>query len=140
MATQTVKLTEKIAEDMCEIISTSDRGLKSIAKEFNISHSLILKWIRDNESFRDKYARAKQDQADLLAEQILEISDDSSKDLKGIDEYGNRIEDKEFVNRSRLRIDARKWIASKLAPKKYGEKLDLNHSGELEVKEVTFVK
>jgi hypothetical protein len=72
------------------------------------------------------YARAKEQQADLLAEEIIEIADDSSKDLQGYDDYNNPIENKEFVNRSKLRVDARKWVASKLKPKKYGDKLELD--------------
>jgi hypothetical protein len=78
------------------------------------------------------YARAKDNQADLLAEEILEIADDGSNDfmtiVKGDESY--TVENKELVNRSRLRIDARKWYAAKLRPNKYGDKLDVTTDGK----------
>ena len=69
----------------------------------------------------DRYARAKADQADFLAEELLEIADDSAED-EIFTEEGKRLENREFINRSRLRVDTRKWIACKLLPKIYGEK------------------
>lgn len=100
----------------------------------------ILSWLLDGEKeegkqahkdFLRSYVRAREEQADFLAEEILEIADDGSNDLmtitKGDASY--ETENKEVTNRSKLRVDARKWIASKLKPKKYGDKLDLNHEG-----------
>jgi hypothetical protein len=120
------KFSQELADKICETISTSNKGLRTICKEEKISVSSVLNWLRDteNKEFLAQYARAKQEQADHLAEEIIAIADDSSDDLKGVDDYGNRIENKEFVNRSKLRVDARKWVAAKLAPKKYGDKLD----------------
>lgn len=70
----------------------------------------------------DQYARARAVQADRLAEECLEIADDASQDyitiMRGDKEV--RVLDTEHVQRSRLRIDTRKWYASKLAPKVYG--------------------
>jgi hypothetical protein len=60
-------------------------------------------------------------QAEFMAEDILDIADDDSKDIK-YDEDGNESCNAEFVARSRLRIDTRKWLASKLAPKIYGDR------------------
>ena len=71
-------------------------------------------------------------QADTLADEITDIADDSSNDwMDRKTKSGDtiRVIDHEAINRSRLRVDARKWIASKLKPKKYGEKLDLTHQG-----------
>ena len=71
--------------------------------------SAIINWLRIHPEFVVQYTRAKDEQADALAEEMLDIADD----------------EKEDVNRSRLRVDTRKWIASRLKPKKYGEKLEL---------------
>ena len=68
------------------------------------------RWIREKRDFSEQYAVAKQESADALIEDILDIADDSAGD----------------VPRDRLRIDARKWIASKLKPKKYGDKASLD--------------
>lgn len=119
---------------ICEQIATSNKSLKKILSDENLpSYSEFYRWLNEPteiaERLRNQYARAKSDQMDYLAEEILEIADDSSQDLQGVDEHGNRIENKEFVNRSRLRVDTRKWLASKLKAKTYGDKLE--HSGEV---------
>lgn len=67
-----------------------------------------------------------------MAEDILDIADDGSNDLmtiqKGSVTY--EVENKEVTNRSRLRVDTRKWLMSKMKPKKYGEKMDVTSDGE----------
>lgn len=96
--------------------------------------------IKEDEVFADKYARAKEEQAELMAEEIIAIADDSQNDLEvryGADGKPYKVEDKEVVNRSKLRVDTRKWLLSKLIPKKYGDKLDLNHSGDVTIRKVT---
>lgn len=70
--------------------------------------------------------RAREAQADLLAEQILQIADDGTNDTQTDDEGRVRV-DQDVIARSRLRVDARKWLASKMAPKKYGDKIE--HTG-----------
>lgn len=91
-------------------------------------------------TFLHQYAHAREAQADFMAEEIIEIADDGSNDymtvVKGDQEYN--IENKEVTNRSKLRVDARKWVASKLKPKKYGDKIDLNHSGSIDTPKQTF--
>ena len=91
--------------------------------------STVLRWLADDSrrEFRDHYARAREVQADTLAEETVEIADDSSRDFKTVIRDGVEVQvfDHEHVQRSRLRVDARKWFASKLAPKKYGDKLEL---------------
>ena len=119
---------QEIADEICEIIATTSKSLRKICKDERLpSVSTVLKWVRENENnFQKQYARAKQEQAEFMAEEILEISDDSSDDLLGIDEHGNKIENREFINRSKLRVDTRKWLMSKLLPKKYGDKIDID--------------
>jgi hypothetical protein len=124
------KYSEELANEICELIATSSMGLNHICKKLQIAPSSVYKWLIENPNFSEKYTRAREAQADFMAEEIIEIADDSSQDLAGIDDYGNKIENREFVNRSKLRVDARKWAASKLAPKKYGEKLDVVSNGE----------
>lgn len=77
----------------------------------------------------DKYTRAREDQADTLADEILDIADEKIDDFI-IDEEGNKRPNPDTVQRSKLRVEARKWIAAKLKPKKYGEKIDHNIGGQ----------
>lgn len=126
------KYTEKLAQSVCNRIATSNDSLKTICLEINIHPSTIFDWIANFPDFADKYARAREAQADYLADEILEIADEVSRDTI-ITPDGIIIENKEWINRSKLRVDARKWIASKLKPKKYGDKLDLEHTGNVAI-------
>ena len=89
----------------------------------------VLRWLADatHTDFRDRYARAREMQADALFDEALAIADDGSGDWV-TDKDGKKTLDHEHVQRSRLRVDTRKWAAGKLAPKKYGDKLQ--HTGE----------
>ena len=65
----------------------------------------------------------------ILAEQILEISDDVSSDYTELED-GRKVIDHEAIQRSRLRVDTRKWLASKLYPKRYGDRVDVDHTSK----------
>lgn len=123
---------QEIADEICAIISSTSKSLRTICLEDRFpSVVTIFAWFRKNEEFLKQYTRAKEEQADLLIEEMLDISDDGSNDfmkvVKGDAEY--EIENKEWTSRSKLRVETRKWIASKLKPKKYGEKVE--HSGNI---------
>jgi hypothetical protein len=107
----------EIADLICERIATHDCGLPRLCKMYDDmpSEPTIQRWRYKHPEFCTKYAQAKMKQADLLAEQCLEISDVSSP---------------EEVQVSRLRVDTRKWLASKLLPKQYGDKLLLEQKTE----------
>lgn len=124
------KYTPELGDLVCSKIATSNRGLSTIcADEGMPTRQTVHDWVKENKEFADKYARAREDQADFLAEEILEIADHSDKDTVFVyDKNGKRVptEDKEWTNRSKLRVDARKWVASKLKPKKYGDKVELS--------------
>lgn len=115
-----------IQNTICDKIASSSSGLNSICKELKISPSSVYKWLSEDEAFSEMYTRARETQADFLADEILEIADDNTRDTKVIQKGGQtmEVEDTEWVNRSKLKIEARKWIAAKLKPKKYGDKLD----------------
>lgn len=88
--------------------------------------STLFAWRRLHAEFDKNYFIAKEQCADLYAEDIIEISDDCSNDwMEKQNENGECIGwqvNKECVARSRLRVDSRKWIAAKLKPGRYGEK------------------
>jgi hypothetical protein len=142
---QPAKYNKDAAEKVLTLISTTSRGLLSICTELKISKASVFDWIKEvdqtkTDDFANRYARAREEQADLLADEIIEIADDGAKDTKTIIGKNGQpveVEDTEWTKRSQLRIDARKWIASKLKPKKYGDKIQNEHSGELKVTQIT---
>lgn len=125
------KYTNEIGERVCELTATTTFGIRKISEIISeemgvyIPGTTMWKWLRDDKNnIWERYARAKQLQAELIAEELIEISDDSSDDVM-LNEKGQKIENKEFVNRSRLRIDTRKWLLEKLLPNKYGNNLKI---------------
>jgi len=93
--------------------------------------STVYRWLLEVAEFRDLYARAREDQADTLADEIVAIADEPPVIVTSGD--GEEVEvalDSAAIARQRLRIDARKWVASKLKPKRYGEKIDLEHGSD----------
>lgn len=114
--------TDEIANEICSRL-VDGKSLKKICEMEDMpSKATVFKWLSENEVFSDKYARARESQADTLADEIIDIADDGENDTYEDDE-GNVRTNQDVIARSRLRVDARKWIASKLKPKKYGDKI-----------------
>ena len=93
----------------------------------------IMQWASEDQAFSERYARAMEARHERMAEEILAISDKGSNDWMESNDpenAGYRLNG-EHVQRSRLRVDTRKWLLSKLAAKKYGDKLDMNVNGNL---------
>lgn len=126
------KYTQELADRICAELAEG-KSMRTVCKADDVPDmTTVFRWLRENESFRQQYTKAKEESADALIEEMLDIADDGSNDLmtitRGNKEY--EIENKEVTNRSRLRVDTRKWIASKLKPKKYGDKLDMTTNGK----------
>lgn len=124
---------DDIAAIICERIADGE-SLRSIcAGEGMPSKSMVMRWLSQHADFRDQYAHAREAQADALFDEMLDIADDSRNDWiekRGTDgQVAGWQENGEAIRRSQLRIDTRKWMASKLLPKKYGDKQQLEHSG-----------
>jgi hypothetical protein len=112
----------EIADAICEEIATTDQSLLAICTRKGMpSQSIVYRWLEAHWDFREKYAHERERQADVLASQILEISEDGANDY--IQTEDGEAPNREHIQRSRLRVDSRKWRASKLAPKKYGDKV-----------------
>jgi hypothetical protein len=83
------------------------------------SYHAVMLMLRNNPQFRDMYEKAIEDRADRLAEEILELADEPMPDhLEGPMASA-------WVQQKRMQVDARKWIASKLKPKMYGDRIDV---------------
>jgi len=94
------------------------------------SESLVRKWVMQDEDFGAQYARAREAGMEALADEILQIADSQEGDVITTED-GREIVNHDAIQRARLRVDTRKWLMSKIAPKKYGDRLDLNHSGSI---------
>ena len=120
------KFTPDIAEAICQRIAEGE-SLRSVCRGDDMpDKSTVLRWLDDNEEFRDQYARAREAQADHYADEIIEIADDGSNDFmerKRKDGSLETVVDAENIQRSRLRVDARKWLMARMAPKKYGSRI-----------------
>lgn len=116
-----LEYTEEMGQRICELTATHSVGLKKLIEMYpDLPDDMtIQRWRYRVEKFRVSYAQAKIRQADLLAEECLQIADDSGRD-NYINEEGKEVCNTEWINRARLRIDTRKWLAAKLLPKQYG--------------------
>lgn len=122
--------TDALAEEICRRVAEGD-ALHKICKEANFpSGTTVYNWFKSNPGFLEKYALAREERADKIAEEILEIADDGKNDTYR-DSDGNVVVDHDVLGRSKLRIDARKWAAGKMAPKKYGDKVAIGGADDL---------
>lgn len=88
----------------------------------------VFKWLRIHPELSENYARAIIERADAVFEDMFAIADDGSNDTY-VDDEGNQRTDYDVINRSKLRIDTRKWALSRMNPKKYGDKITQEHTG-----------
>lgn len=105
-------------------------------------YSTVMKWLTEDATFSEMYARAREDQADYLADQIVAIADEPVFEPKLETEDGEdggdagkkaRMISTLDMERRRQRIESRKWVAAKLKPRAYGDKLDLTGSLDLKL-------
>jgi hypothetical protein len=128
------KYSFKLAVEICQQVASGSEGLVKLCalNEHWPVRSVIYLWLFEHEEFSDMYARAKRRQIEVLIDEMIEIADDNSRDtIYRTDHSGNDYEvaNNEWINRSRTRIDTRKWLAAKLMPKLYGDKIQSEVSG-----------
>lgn len=110
-----------LGDDICARLAVGE-SLRSICKRERMpSMSTVFEWLRLDPAFAQNYTRAREHQAESYADEIASIADSA----QGLDSAG--------VNAARLRVDARKWCASKLLPKRYGDRIDVQHQGGISV-------
>lgn len=141
------ELHPEMAEEICARVATSAESLATIlermAKEEIFAENgerlrvpglrTAMRLLASNEVFRHLYAQAKELQADFLAEQTIELADDATGDAilataKDGTVYAKM--DGNNVRRAELMVKARQWAAGKLAPRRYGDKIDVTSNGE----------
>lgn len=113
----------KLAAEICVRIANGE-ALRQICMEEGMPvQSTVYLWLSRFEDFSEMYTKAREDQADTLADEIHAIADQMP--MQTTDKEGNTKFDSAYINWMRLRIDSRKWTASKLKPRKYGDRVEL---------------
>jgi terminase small subunit-like protein len=119
--------TPELADEICDAISSSEKGLAHLceANPHWPARQHIFVWLRKYPDFYDKYTRAKENQVEVCVDYMQELM---SEPHKFVDEETGRI--RVDVQMLRTKMDAIKWQAGKLKPKKYGESRqeEINHS------------
>lgn len=106
------KFNQKLVDEICIQISEG-KSLRSICSDESMPNmSTVIAWRNANEDFSKQYAQAREDQADTLADELIDIADNATDPAK-----------------ARLQVDVRKWAASKLKSKSYGDKVVNEHTG-----------
>ena len=114
------RFSQEIFDKICVRIANGE-SLRKICKDDKMPNiTTVWHWLNNNEALDKQYTRAREEQAETFVDEILDIADES-KDDTSIDENGKLIINQEVIARSRLRVDSRKWIASKLKPKRFGD-------------------
>ena len=131
---------EELAQEICRHIADCVSLRAIAAMEGMPTAATIMSWLADGSKpeFLEQYARAREAQADKMAEDILAIADEECTMVRA-DKHGTKdddgagntavVFDATAVARNKLRVDARRWLASKMAPKKYGDKVQAELTG-----------
>lgn len=119
--------TPEVGLAICERLANGE-SLQAICRDDAMPRrEKVLRWLAANPDFRTQYALAREEQADLLADQIVEIADTP---FMGIKIKDGRVIECDMIEHRRLQVDARKWFASKVAPKKYGDRVATELTGK----------
>ena len=108
--------TQQLADQICERMANGET-LRSVCRDIDLPASTVIEWTMNNKTFSEQYTQARQKQADAYADMILDEAFNSHDAAIG-----------------RLRVDALKWVASKLAPKRYGDKVEVEQTGTQKIR------
>lgn len=131
--------TQTLADEICSRIASGESLRAICTSEGMPSKTSVFRWLASNEKFRDQYAHAKEAGCEALAEELFDIADDGTNDWvqsNDPDNPGYRLNG-EHVQRSKLRVDTRKWYLSKIVPKKYGENSKVELAGSIDLRKMS---
>lgn len=125
--------TEELATEIC-LRMASGQSLREVCRDDAMpAKSTVLKWVLQKKDFADQYALARELLMEHWADEIMDIADDGANDwYERQNKNGETVTvpNSEHINRSRLRVDTRKWLMSKLAPNRYGDRLHAELTGK----------
>lgn len=117
--------TMELADSICERLANGE-SMRSVCRdESTPAMTTIFRWLREKEDFKQQYAIATEERAEAFVEDMVDIADNATNDWMKSNGEGNEGYklNGESIQRSKLRVDTRKWAASKMKPKKYGDKI-----------------
>ena len=106
---------DAVVDEICRRLAKGESIIRMTEGADMPSETTVYRWLDEKPDFREKYARAREAQADHKFDQAWEIADAATAETVAV---------------ARLKVDTVKWQAGKLAPKKYGEKVSHEHGGE----------
>jgi hypothetical protein len=122
------KYSPEVTDEICTRLALGE-SLVSICKTEGMpSQAVVYQWLLRHPEFQEKYTRAREEQAETHADEIVAIADETPATQPVFDKDGEVIDiklDAGYIAWQKQRIEARKWTAAKLKPKKYGDKLAL---------------
>ncbi len=123
--------TKALGERICAKIAEGMTTRQVCALDGMPNRATLFRWLAAHPKFREQYDEAREVQLESMADELLEIADDATHDLKTVTKNGEDIQvvDHEYINRSKLRVDTRKWLLSKRLPKKYGDRQQMELTG-----------
>lgn len=138
-----IRYSDELGVRLCELIA-GGASLRSVCMHNGMPRapSIILDWRADHPTFDKHYTRAVQDRHEYWASEVLDIADtpEIGQKITDSNQFGRTVVEGDMLEHRKLRIDSRRWLLSKLEPKKYGDRTQLEHSGPnggpIETKEV----
>lgn len=132
---------QEIADKICKYLEDG-KSLRAACREIPGAPSpqTVLTWEATNKEFAEQYTRARNTGLDIMAQEILDIANTPHEGVIITDKpTGREVQTRDAIDHRRLQVDTRKWYLSKLAPKRYGEKLNVDHAGGISIRVVTGV-
>ena len=117
------EFTQDIADAICERIADGESLRRICSGDGMPNKSTVFRWLMEREEFATKYARAREFQADGMADELTDIADTPLLGVKTKTNEKGEVETTEgdMIEHRKLQISTRQWIAEKLKPKKYGQ-------------------
>jgi hypothetical protein len=111
---------DEIAEKICEHLAAGWSLVRTCQQEGYPNASTVFTWQQKHPEFREKYEDAQQRRTEFLSEQLTDIADETTGD----------------VQRDKLRVDTRKWVLARMNPKRWGDRVETNHTGSVEIQQI----
>jgi len=124
---------KELAVQIIDQLSDGNGSFRKLCELSNVHPGPMIRFICADPQLEEQYARAKEIQMEALSEEITEISDERPVETIVTESATITKVDNAGIQRNRLRVDTRKWLMSKLAPKKYGDKVAVDHSGSVDL-------
>src|SRR5688572_28552967 len=108
--------TQDLADRICAFLSEG-KSLRAVCRMDDMpAMQTIWRWLREKPSFNEQYVRASEERADAMFEEMIEIADEGINDTYTTED-GRELVSHDVINRSRLRVDTRKWAVARMAPR-----------------------